>query len=152
MAAGNFIVFDLAKQWIADGTINLAADTFNITLHTNTFVPNIATQSVYADLTNELATGNGYTNGGLALSGVTWTRSGSTTTFTCTNPTWTAAGGAIGPFRIAVIHKVGTANAHVNPLLCYCVLDTVDITISNGNQETIQINASGVFNLTGATS
>lgn len=137
---------------MSDGTFNMAADTFKVTLHTNTYVPNIATQSVYADLTNELATANGYTNGGLTLTGVTYTRSGSTTTFTAANFTWTASGGAIGPFRIGVIRKSGTANGHVDPLTCYCILDSSDITVSNGNTFTIQLNASGIYTVTGATS
>ena len=152
MAAGNWIVFDLFKLWMADGTFDLDADTFKVTLHTNTFVPNIATQSVYADLTNELATANGYTNGGLTLTSVTWTRSGSTTTFDAADFVWTASGGSIGPFRIAVIRKSGTANAHVDPLICYCILDSADITVTSGNTFTIQLNASGIFTVTGATS
>jgi hypothetical protein len=152
MAASNWIVYDLFKQFMADSTFNLSADAFKVTLHTNTYVPNIATQSVYADLTNELATANGYTNGGLTLTSVTWTRSGSTITFTAANFTWTAAGGAIGPFRIAVIRKSGTGNGHVDPLICYCILDTSDITVSNGNTFTIQLNAAGIFTVSGATS
>jgi hypothetical protein len=151
MAATNWRTFDQFKLWVSDGTFNLASDTFKLTLHTNTFVPNLATQAVYADLTNELATANGYTNGGLTLSGVTWSKSGATTTFTCTNPTLTAAGGSIGPFRHAVIRKSGTANTHVDPLVCYSTLDTADITITDTNTLTIQINASGIFNVTGGT-
>ena len=29
---------------------------FKVTLHTSTYVPNVATQALYSDLTNELAT------------------------------------------------------------------------------------------------
>lgn len=150
MAAGNFIVFNKFKLWMADSTFNLTANTFKITLHTNTYTPAL-TQSVYADLTNELATANGYTNGGLTLTSVTYTDSGSTSTFTCANPAWTASGGSIGPFRIGVIRASGTLNGHVDPLVCYCILDSADITLTSTNTFTIQINASGVFNVSGAT-
>jgi hypothetical protein len=51
-----------------------------------------------------------------------------------------------------VIYKSGTANAHANPLVAYCVLDSADITISDGNTLMIQINASGILTLSGATS
>lgn len=152
MAAGNWIVYDSFKLWMSDGTFDMDADTFKVTLHTNTYTPNIATQSVYADLTNELTTANGYTNGGLTLSSVTWSKSGSTTTFDAGDFTWTAAGGSIGPFRKAVIRKSGTANTHVDPLIAYCILDSADITITDTSVFTIQLNASGIFTITGATS
>lgn len=151
MAAGNFIVYDSFKQWEGDGTFDMDADTFKVTLHTNSYTPAL-THTVYADLTNELATANGYTNTGATLASVTWTRSSSTTTFDCADPTWTASGGSIGPFRICVIRKSGTANGHVDPLVCYCILDSADITLTTGNTFTIQINASGIFTVTGATS
>src|SRR5437763_12082794 len=142
MAAGNWIVYDSFKQWMADGTFNVASDTFKVTLHSNAYVPSLTNQ-VYADLTNELATANGYTSGGLALSSVTWSggsAGNTTTTFTSANPSWNASAGSIGPFRIAVIRKSGTGNGHVDPLVCYCVLDTVDVTISSGSAFTIQMN------------
>ena len=150
MAAGNWIVYDSFKQWMADGTFNLASDTFKITLHTNTYAPSLSNQ-VYADLTNELATANGYTNGGATLASVTWTKSASTTTFTSAYPTWNASGGSL-VFRKAVIRKSGTANGHVDPLVCYCVLDASDITITDGSAFTIQMNASGIITVSGATS
>jgi len=152
MAAGNFIVFDQFKVWMADSTFNMTSNTFKMSLHTNTYTPSISANTVFADATNELTTANGYTAGGVTLSGVTYTKSGSTTTFTCTNPTWTASGGSIGPFRIAVIYASGTLNTHVNPLVCYCVLDTADITLTSTNTFTVQINASGIYTVTGATS
>jgi hypothetical protein len=54
--------------------------TFKVTLHTSSYTF-AATHNVYADLTNELATANGYTNGGLALASVTWTQTSGTATF-----------------------------------------------------------------------
>jgi choline dehydrogenase-like flavoprotein len=151
MAAGNWIVYDSFKLWMADGTFDMDADTFKITLHTNTYTP-LLTHTVYADLANELATANGYTNGGAALVTPTWTKSGSTTTFDAVDPTWTAAGGSIGPFRKAVIRKSGTANGHVDPLVAYCILDSADITLTDTTTFTIQLNASGILTVTGAIS
>src|SRR5438128_7372765 len=112
MAAGNFIVYDSFKLWVGDGTFDMDADTFKILLTSNTYTPAL-THSVLADITNEVANGNGYTTGGATLGSVTWTKSGSTTTFTAANPSWTASGGSIGPARKAVVYKSGTANAHV---------------------------------------
>jgi hypothetical protein len=104
---------------------------------------------VYADLTNELSTANGYTNGGAALGSVTWNRSGGTVTFDAADTTWTASGGSIVA-RYAVIRKDGTANAIVSPLIAYILLDTTpaDVTATTGNKLTLQWNASGIFTLT----
>lgn len=149
MAAGNWIVYSSFKKWMADGTFDMDANTFKISLHTNTYTPAL-THTVVADLTNELATLNGYTSGGATLAGVTWTQATTTTTFDCTDPTWTASGGSIGPFRIGVIRASGTLNGHIDPLVCYCLLDTADITVTDTNTFTIQLNASGIFTVTGA--
>jgi hypothetical protein len=107
---------------------------------------------VYGDLTNEHANANGYTTGGIALTGETWTRSGGTSTFDCDNVVWTASGGSIVA-RFAVIYVNATVNSIVKPLLCVSLLDTApaDVTATNGNTLTVAIHASGVFNLAGAT-
>lgn len=88
--------FDRALKKIADGTINLASDTFHAVL-LNSSQPISATftgssgDARYADLTGELSTANGYTNGGLALTGalsrvganeVAWTTAIAAWTFT----------------------------------------------------------------------
>src|ERR1700683_702320 len=40
----------------------------------------------------EVANGNGYTTGGVALTSVTYTDSGLVNTLTCANPSWSATG------------------------------------------------------------
>jgi hypothetical protein len=122
--------------------------TFKVTLHTSgyTFA---ATHNVYADLTNELSTAVGYTNGGVALAGVTWTQSGGTATFDANDTTWTASGGSIVARR-AVIRAIGTFNTQVDPLVASILLDTTpaDVTTTDTNVLTLQYNASGIFTLT----
>lgn len=99
----------------------LPSGTFKITLHTSSYVFSAA-HSVYADLTNELATAFGYTNGGLALTSVVLsTATTNDAMFDCDDPQWTAAGGAIPAWRYAVVRRVGTINTYVDPLIC-CIL------------------------------
>ena len=43
------------------------SDDIRLTLHTSSYTPNLDTHDYVDDLTNELSTANGYTNGGLAL-------------------------------------------------------------------------------------
>jgi hypothetical protein len=122
--------------------------TFKVTLHTSSYTF-AATHNVYADLTNELSTAVGYTNGGVALAGVTWTQSGGTATFDANDTTWTASGGSIVARR-AVIRAIGTFNTQVDPLVASILLDTTpaDVTTTDTNVLTLQYNASGIFTLT----
>jgi hypothetical protein len=149
MAAGNFIMYDAAKAKIGNGTFDMDSHTFKIQLHTNSYVPNRATQAVRADLSNELSTANGYTAGGATLGSVTFNQSGGTATWDAADPSWTASGGSIGPFRIAVIYDDTAAS---DDLVCYCILDSADITATTGQTVTLTLNASGILTLSGATS
>lgn len=156
-AAGKWKLYDFAKKYLADGTFDMDNAGLGLTMALFTSSSNANTLSVgtgvYGDLTNEHSGANGYTTGGQALTGETWTRSSSTTTFDCDSPVWTASGGSIVA-RFAVIYCNATVNSIVKPLLCVCLLDTTpaDVTATDGNTLTISINASGVFTLSGATS
>ncbi len=155
MAAGKWKMYDFAKKYLADGTHDLD-DTTNWKLALFLSAGNANTLSVgtgvYGDLTSEHANANGYTTGGLAVTGITWTRSGATIAFDADNAVWTASGGSIVA-RYAVLYRNATVNSIVKPLLLVCLLDTTpgDITATNGNTLTITMNASGLFTLTGAT-
>ena len=152
-AAGKFKLYEISKEYLADGTFDLDDTTnwkaalFLSTSNANTL--SVGT-GIYGDLTNEVANAFGYTTGGVAITGVTWTNSGGTITFDIDNPSWTASGGSIVA-RFVVIYKNATVNTIIKPLLCVCLLDTApaDVTTTTGNVLTIQINASGVFTLSG---
>lgn len=154
MAAGKWKLYEISKKYLADGTFDLDLTTnwkmalFLSTSNANTL--SVGT-GVYGDLTNEHANANGYTTGGVALTGITWVNSGGTITFDCNDPVWTASGGSIVA-RFAVIYENATLNTIVKPLLCVCLLDTTpaDVTTTTGNTLTISINASGIFSLSGA--
>ena len=68
MASGAFVFFDKAKLNFSSATNLLnPANTFKLSLHTSAYTPNNTTHEVFADVTNELATGFGYTAGGITL-------------------------------------------------------------------------------------
>ena len=155
MAAGKFKVFDFAKLYLGDGTLDLNDTTnwkmalFQSTSNCNTL--GVGT-GVYGDLTDEVANGLGYLTGGVDLTGITYNQTSGTATFDCDNAAWTASGGSIAA-RFAVIYKNATVNSIVKPLWCVCLLDTApaDVTVTDGNTLTIQINVSGITTLSGAT-
>jgi hypothetical protein len=154
MAAGKWKLYDLAKFRQGNLTLDLSSTTlWNIALFSSASNANTLSvgTNVYGDLTNELATANGYTLGGQTLTGVSFTNSAGVETFTSANPVWTASGGSITA-RFAVIYKNSTVNSIVKPLLCVCLLDTApaDVTATSGNTFTVTMNASGIFTISGA--
>lgn len=80
-------------------------DSFKVVFSNN--APNAATWAAYADITGEVANGNGYTTGGLALTGAFVTFiAGLVWKFGFGNdPTLTAAGGTVGPARYAIVYN-----------------------------------------------
>jgi hypothetical protein len=155
-AAGKWKLYEAANLHLADGTFDLDNASLGLTMALFLSTSNCNTLSVgtgvYGDLTNEVATNFGYTQGGIALTGETWTKSASVSTFDCDNVVWTASGGSIVA-RFAVIYCNATVNSIVKPLLCVSLLDTApaDKTATDGNTFTVTINASGVFAQTAGT-
>lgn len=149
--ASSSVFYNSFKRDIARAVDLSSPPTVKVSLHTSTYAPNVSTHAVYADLSNELATANGYTNGGLALSSITWNLAGATATFSAGNPQWTASGGSIPAFRYAVWRLVGTFNAAVDPLIMYTLGDTTPADIpatSSGQTLTFTLNAGGLLTLT----
>lgn len=155
MAAGKWKNYERAKFYLGDGTHDLDATAnwymalFLSTSNCNTL--SVGT-GIYGDLTNEHANANGYTTGGVALTGITWTNAAGVETFDCNDPVWTASGGSIVA-RFAVIYKNATVNGIVKPLWGVCLLDTTpaDVTATAGNTLTVTIAATGITQLSGAT-
>jgi hypothetical protein len=143
--AASITLYNSVAEFLADGTFDLDTNTFNVSLHTSAYTP-AATHTVFANVTNQLTTANGYTAGGQALANVTWNRTAGVATFDADNVVWTASGGSIVA-RYAVIRAVGTLNGQVDPLIGYVLLDTTpaDVTATTGNTLTIQWHASGIF-------
>lgn len=133
------------REFVADGTIDLDTHTFKVMLVSSSYTFSAA-HTVKTDITNELATANGYTAGGATLGSVTWGHSGGTATFDAADTTWTASGGPITARR-AVIYDDTAAS---DELVASVLLDTTpaDVTATDGNTLTLQWNASGILTIT----
>jgi hypothetical protein len=107
--SATFNKFNLTVQKFTNGgNLNLATDTLKVML-TNTSP--VATNSVYSDISgNEIANGNGYSTGGLAVSSVSSTNSSGTQTLTGVIAVLTATG-AVGPFQWGVLYDVTASGA-----------------------------------------
>jgi hypothetical protein len=137
-APGSWQFPNAARQALFNGTFDLDTDSFRVALFTSSSNLGSGT-TTYASTTGEVANGNGYTTGGVA---VTLTLSGSApvTVDFATEPTWTASGGPIVA-RYAAIYEVGGL------VLCYCLLDATpaDITIPDGMTFTLATGPNGIF-------
>lgn len=140
MAADAWLFHNTAKE-VEGENANMSTDSFVMRLYSSASNVNTATVSDPTLATNELATANGYTNGGQALASVTYTETGGTVTFDCADVSWTASGGSITARFAAII------NTTTNTVFLSTLLDNTpaDVTATDGNPFTIQINASGVY-------
>lgn len=146
--AGSWTIYDHAALEISNAGINLGSDTFVMTLHTASYAPAASTDYQWGALSGttpantELATANGYTQGGVVLSKTNTLASG-TVTWTWTAPTWASFSAT---FRYALItRRASTSLASTDLLLCYC---DCTATTGGGGTLTINPNASGCFTIT----
>ena len=140
MAADAWVLYDTGKLKIHDGTFTLGSDTLKQALVLSTYTP-ATTHTTWASISsNEHANGNGYSTGGVTSAG-TVTQSSGTVTFDIADGQWTASGGSI-VFRYVVLY-----NSTSGDLIAYSLADNspADITVTDTNVLTTQINASGVY-------
>lgn len=137
---GNALLKALNKE------VNWSADTIKVMLCTGAYSPDQDGHIYKAQVTNEVAAGNGYTAGGSVLSGKTIAYSGTNNTITLDagdvawpNSTITA--------RYAVIYD-DTGNAATSVLLGY--IDFGQDTVSASGTFQITWNAAGIFTIAAA--
>lgn len=121
------------------GNVKFHADQFKIALMNNSFTFNPDTHSNYSDISgSELATGNGYTAGGLTLTGVSVTQNDTSNRVDVTwdNATWSASGGSIGPSNGAIVYDNTPAAAGDKTVVMYFAFDSA-ITKTDGQVLTI---------------
>lgn len=148
MAVSPFVVLEKAQQKIGAGVIDLDTHDFKAVLldDSQALTPDFAgasTDGRYADLTGELANGDGYTTGGEDLANPTWGTVGSAAVFDADDTVWanlTKAG-----IKYIAIYDDTNAN---KDLLGYMDLDdTGDGVDSAGLDFTIIWAATGIFDL-----
>ena len=148
MAAGAWKVYDTTRKKMGDGTLDLAAGIFYLTLHTPASNAGDITLSSQGSLDNEITSGNGYSNSAMTLSETSWTSvAASTYRFDACDWFVSANGGTVpsanSDIQFGVVWQSGGA------LVCFSTLSATAFNITATNRLTVQLNASGVFQLTG---
>ena len=149
MAAPSALQF-YAKNINALKLTDLASVNIRLLLTTSVYTPStiVTGHSVLADITNELANGNGYTTGGASLTGTVPTSGTTGYALTSGNASWTASGAGIPAWRYAVLYYTGALWGVTSPLLGYFTGDSAPADIpltASGNTLTIAVPADGWF-------
>jgi hypothetical protein len=140
-----FFKFQQFVEDLCKGVHNLSTGSIRVYLTNAT--PDAALDAVKADLA-EIAGGNGYTAGGATLTGVTCEHTTGTVKFVSSgaDPSWTASGGTIGPFRYAVMYN-DTPTSPADPLIGAWDYGS-SITLQIGETFTVDLDGTnGIFTL-----
>lgn len=122
--------------------IDLDAATWKLALATATYTPDRDTHDFYNDLTNELATANGYTAGGVTLTGVAlaYDATSDQVRLDFNDPTWTFSGDVTFRYGVCYIDTAGASST--DPLML--LLDWGSSQTVSGVY-TITVDATGIF-------
>lgn len=151
MAAGNFTLFSKNKD---DMRINdLLGATIKMALVSSAWTPDntVTGNSVWADVSANEVSGNGWTAGGETLASLAATSITGGFKFSSASPAKTASGGSIPAFRHAVMYVSGTLWGMTNPLVGYFLGDATPADIpatTVGNTLTLTCPSGGWFDLT----
>ena len=125
---------------VHEGVHNFASHTLKILLTNN--APSLS-NTVKADITGELSTGNGYTSGGASITITSSAQSSGLYTLMANDVSWSATGN-IGPFRYAVVYN-DTPTSPADPLIFYIDYG-YSITVASGQTFTIDFDqVSGMY-------
>ena len=130
-----FTLFNSFAGKLGDGTIDLDTHTFKCAL---TNVAPVATNTVLADIT-QIAAGNGYSTGGVTLTGVVYTEpSAGVWSWDSDNIVITASGGTMATFRYMPIYDDTAAS---KDLVGY--YDAGSQSLPDGLEFESKVNANG---------
>lgn len=153
VTTGSFRLYDSFRENIGNAIFDLDLNGFKVTLHSSAYgasdTVNLSSDSIYTDLSDELTTAIGYTNGGQTLTNVAWVKAGAVVTFSCDDPVWASTGALTAHYF--VVRSVETVSGKVEPLVGVGYLDNFpqDVTATSGNNLTISMSVSGLFTLSG---
>lgn len=152
MSQGDVILFNKAVEWIGDGTIDLDTHTFKMGLVTNAVTPTAATAAPAwgaGETTNlsssQVTPGGNYSTGGPSLSGVGWSESAGTVTFSVTNPSISQHASNPTDARWAIFYSDTATNKNA-----LCAIDLGGITDLSAGGFSLTFPSGVVFTFSAA--
>jgi hypothetical protein len=131
MTASAFTLYGKNKKFL--NTNDLVSANLRMSLVTSAYTPNVLANghSLWSEVSaNEIAAGNGYTAGGVALTGVSAINPGNTGWKLNTgDAVWTPTGAGIPAWRYNVLYYLGTLWGLTNPVIGYAIGDNTPADI-----------------------
>lgn len=151
MTASNVTLFSKNKDDI--NVTDIIGATIKVALVSNSWTPDatVTGNSVWADMSANEVSGNGWTAGGITLASLVATAITGGFKFASGNAAATASGGSIGAWRYGVIYVSGSLWGMTNPVIGYFTGDNTPADIpatTVGNTLTIACPANGWFDAT----
>lgn len=143
MSATAWTIYNEAKKYIGNGTIQLGTTALKMKLTNSASNASTFTLSTFASISGEISARGGYVAGGRSLAGLAWTVGASAKQykFDSDDLVFTASGSSLINVKFAVIGVSG------GKALCWSKLSTSQFTVTSPNTLTIQMNSSGIFTL-----
>lgn len=143
MPATAWSLYNEAKKYIGNGTIQLGTTALKLKLCTSASNASTFTLSTFASVNNEIAAAGGYVAGGRSLAGLVWTVGASAKQykFDSDDLVFTASGSTLANIKFAVI------GVSAGKALCWSRLSTSQFSVTSPNTLTIQMNSAGIFTL-----
>lgn len=135
MAISDFFRYHAFGRDLGLAKHNFSSHTLLFTLHTNSYIPTLAGDAVFADVDSEIATGGGYTNGGLTIPVTSFLQSGGLADLICENVVINASA-AIPAWRYVVVRNGTTSGG---PLIGYGDYGA-PVSIANGESFAFNFN------------
>jgi hypothetical protein len=139
MAASAFNIYNNAKRYLVDGTLDLDTDTIVSALYKSDSNASTFTLSLLSEVTGSVAGQAGYP-GNKTLT-ISIGDTGLSTMVDSTDLVFTASGADLTSVMFLVIAESG------GKLICWCALSTALFSVTSGNTLTVTINAAGVFTM-----
>lgn len=148
--AGEFYLFNAAKEWEGDGTLDYDSHTHKAALVTNAVTPSASTSAPCwgsGGSTNlsssEVTPGGNYSAGGVTLGSVTWTESGGTVTFDSADISIAQHASNPTNARWMIVYSDTATNKN-----CVGYVDLGGVTDLSAGGFSYTVSASGWFNKT----
>lgn len=141
MAATAWQLYNEAKKYLQNGTIQIGTSTLKLKLYTSASNASTFTLSTLASVTNQ-ATGGGYSEGktlaGVVLSSILSAKSYS---FDANDVVFTASGSTLTNVKFAVIGISG------GKALCWSRLSSSQFSVTSPNTLTVVVHANGIYEM-----
>ena len=140
MASSAWSIYNEAKKYMLDGTLDLDTNTLRIKLCGSASNAATLTLSTFASVGTE-ASGGGYGHKSLTAVSVTSILSAKSYSLDCTAVIFSAVSTNIAGVKFAVI------GVSAGKVIAYCKLSSSQFSVTAGNTLTITPHASGIFSV-----